>query len=140
MFVGNGPLFDDIKALAEELGISDKCFFLGVRSDVPALLKAMDVFLLPSHREGVPLVLMETQAAGLPCVCSDVITEDVLVVKELALKVSLKEPVSVWADTILEASNIKVDQVRSLEAVKQSAFNIESSMKTLEKLYGTCGP
>jgi glycosyltransferase involved in cell wall biosynthesis len=138
VFVGDGPLFDSVKGLAERTQLSDKCFFLGSRSDVPRLLLgAIDVFLLPSHREGVPLVLMETQAAGLPCVCSDVVTKDAFVVKELIRKVSLEQSARVWAQTVLEARKIEFPRLKALSMMKQSVFNIGLSINNLELLYST---
>ena len=72
LFGGTGELEDDLKALAKELGMSDRVLFLGFRRDVPALLMASDLFCFPSFQEGLPVSLMEAMAAGLPCAVSDV--------------------------------------------------------------------
>ena len=74
LLVGGGELQPTIKQRACELGISDKVIFAGVRSDVPALLSAMDVFVFPSLYEGMPNTVIEAQATGLPCIISDTIT------------------------------------------------------------------
>jgi glycosyltransferase involved in cell wall biosynthesis len=58
-------------AIAEELGIGDRCRFLGQRDDTEYLYSIMDLFVLPSHREGLPLVLMEAQAMGVPVITTD---------------------------------------------------------------------
>ena len=76
MLVGGGELESAIKQKASELGISDKIIFTGVRSDVPALLSAMDVFVFPSLYEGMPNTVIEAQATGLPCLISDTITRE----------------------------------------------------------------
>lgn len=76
MLVGGGELESAIKQKASELGISDKIIFTGVRSDVPALLSAMDVFVFPSLYEGMPNTVIEAQATGLPCLIADTITRE----------------------------------------------------------------
>lgn len=76
MLVGGGELESAIKQKASELGISDKIIFTGVRSDVSALLSAMDVFVFPSLYEGMPNTVIEAQATGLPCLISDTITRE----------------------------------------------------------------
>lgn len=72
--VGDGTLFEAMRAKAADLGVADSVRFLGLRSDVPQLLQAMDCFLLPSKFEGLPLVLVEAQAAGLPCLAADTVS------------------------------------------------------------------
>lgn len=69
VLIGTGELVDSTRALAQELNLSDRVIFAGVRKDMAALYHAMDVFLLPSLFEGLPVVLVEAQAAGLPLLC-----------------------------------------------------------------------
>ena len=72
LLCGTGEKLTELEALARTLGIADRTHFLGFRADVPALLKASDVFVFPSFQEGLPVAQMEAMAAGLPCVVSDV--------------------------------------------------------------------
>ena len=65
--VGTGELEEDIKQEIKALGISDKVIFTGIRKDIPQLLSAMDVMVFPSLYEGMPNVIIEAQATGLPC-------------------------------------------------------------------------
>lgn len=76
-FVGEGPDKADVQQHAEELGVVDHVMFLGQRSDVNRLYQAFDVFCLPSLYEGLCLVGVEAQRAGLPCLFSDAITREV---------------------------------------------------------------
>ena len=69
---GVGEREEALKALAGELGMAERAHFLGFRRDVPALLRASDIFLFPSLQEGLPVAQMEAMAAGLPCVVSNV--------------------------------------------------------------------
>jgi glycosyltransferase involved in cell wall biosynthesis len=70
--VGVGPLFEQVRAQFEHAGV--RAIFTGRRTDIPRLLRAMDVFVFPSIHEGLPLAVVEAQAAGLPCVVSTEVT------------------------------------------------------------------
>lgn len=76
LLVGGGELEQNIRAKVQSLGLSKNVIFAGVRSDVPALLSAMDVFVMPSFYEGMPNTVIEAQATGLPCVIADTITKE----------------------------------------------------------------
>ena len=76
LLVGRGELESAIKKKASELGVADKVIFAGIRSDVPAVLSAMDVFVFPSLYEGMPNTVIEAQATALPCVIADTITRE----------------------------------------------------------------
>lgn len=67
---GKGPEEENLKTLAENLGVSDQVHFLGFRSDIKALLSAADVFLFTTKQEGLPRSMMEAMASGLPCIAS----------------------------------------------------------------------
>ena len=72
LIVGGGRRIDEVQALAASLGLAGQVHFLGPRRDVPDLLNAMDIFVLPSHSEGVSLALLEAMAAGLPVIATAV--------------------------------------------------------------------
>jgi glycosyltransferase involved in cell wall biosynthesis len=72
VLVGDGPLAGELTALAEELGITDRVVFTGLRRDVPRVLQGADMAVLPSLHEAVPISIIEEMAAGLPIVATDV--------------------------------------------------------------------
>jgi glycosyltransferase involved in cell wall biosynthesis len=72
LLVGDGPLRDGLEALADALGIRDRCHFIGFRSDVGAIYAASDAVVLTSANEGTPVTVIEAQAAGRPVVSTDV--------------------------------------------------------------------
>lgn len=76
LLVGEGGLREQIEEKTVNLGIRDSVIFAGVRSDISAVLSAMDVFVLPSFYEGLPNTVIEAQATGLPCVIADTITRE----------------------------------------------------------------
>ena len=77
VLIGTGELEKKIKEEVYKLNISDRVQFLGARSDVNELYQGIDLFVLPSLFEGLPVVLIEAQAADLPCIISDNITNEV---------------------------------------------------------------
>ncbi len=138
LLVGDGPLRSSIEAYVQRLHLADHVVFAGVRGDVPRLMMgAMDVFLLPSLYEGLPLCGIEAQAAGLPLVLSDVITRELDVVAPLIRRIPLQQPASVWAQAV-RAAKRNVLEIRRAEArlaVERSSLNISNSLASLEAIY-----
>lgn len=138
LLVGDGPLRSPVEEKVKQMGLTDLVIFAGVQPNVPRLmLGAMDVFLLPSLHEGLPVVGIEAQAAGLPFILSDVITEEVDRVQPLIHRISLSQPASVWAKTILSARNTvsNITQADSLALLENGQFNIACSIDSLTKIY-----
>lgn len=75
LLVSTGPLEEEIRQRAKELGVYESIIFAGVRSDIPSVLSAIDVIIMPSFYEGMPNAIIEAQATGLPCLISDTITK-----------------------------------------------------------------
>ncbi|MBR8834773.1 MAG: glycosyltransferase family 1 protein [Stigonema ocellatum SAG 48.90 = DSM 106950] len=138
LLVGEGPLRETIEQQALKIGVANRIIFAGSRPDVPRLMHgAMDVFLFPSLCEGLGLVLIEAQAAGLPCIFSDVVPQEADVVKPLMKRLSLSQSVSDWAVELLAWRNQVSQNVQNdgLKFIEGSPFNIETSVKQLEKIY-----
>ncbi len=138
LLVGDGVLRHTIQNEATRLGLIDRMIFTGLRSDVPQLMYgAMDVFLFPSLYEGLGLVMVEAQAAGLPCVCSDVIPEEADVVPGLVMRMSLTQPAIDWAHAIvnMRKSNQLPSRKEALKMVEESPFNLFNTIHVLESLY-----
>lgn len=72
IFIGDGPLRNDLEKIAAKNGLTDRIHFAGVRGDIPQLLSTMNLFVLPSISEGVPMVLLEAMAAGKPVIATEV--------------------------------------------------------------------
>lgn len=136
LLVGDGPLQDNIKQKAQNLGLSDRVIFAGMRSDVPRLmLGIMDVFVFPSRYEGLPLVLIEAQAAGLPIVMSDVVSTEVIVVPELIRTLSLKDDVVTWAKVVVDSVKSRQFGSKSQQLIGSSKFNITHCIAELLNMY-----
>lgn len=134
LLIGDGELRAVREQQAADLGISDSVKFLGVRSDVPDLMQAMDVFLMPSLYEGLPLVLVEAQAAGLPCVISDSIPTDCDMDGSSITRLSLGASVIQWATKVAETFE-KNDRDGGSEIVRRAGFDVQESAMRLESFY-----
>ena len=132
LLVGNGELMDAIKAKVHEKGLDDVILFLGVRQDVSQLYQAMDCFVLPSRYEGLGMVGIEAQAAGLPCVFSDEVPREAALTGNVRY-LSLSAPVTAWAAAVLEARNFARKDM--LEAVRAAGFDIKQEAEKLEHFY-----
>ena len=132
VLIGNGEMQEKIKKMAKEYGIETKVKFLGLREDIPQLLQAMDLFLFPSLFEGLPVTLVEAQAAGLPCVISDTITDEIMITEQIS-KVSLSGNTSLWNQEIAKYRYSK--RKNTIEDIIEHGFDIEKNARWLEEFY-----
>lgn len=140
LLVGDGPLRPAIERKIRALGIADRTVLAGVRGDIPRLMMAaIDVLAFPSFYEGLPVTLIEAQAAGLPCVISDVITRELGVAPDLIRQLSTAQPASDWAREIVQSACADRDTARkdALLAVENSSFNADRAIRDLEAQYGS---
>lgn len=135
VLVGVGNLMEKIRLEVENLGLTKSVIFLGTRNDVADLLQIFDVFVMPSLYEGLPIAGIEAQAAGVPVIASDTISDE-LKVTSLVKQISLSESPEKWADVILSVNAI-VNKKNVIMEVQQSGFSIENTVKVLEKIYRT---
>jgi glycosyltransferase involved in cell wall biosynthesis len=139
LLVGDGPLKPVIEAQASASGIRSRVHFTGRRTDVPRLLRgAIDAFILPSIWEGLPVALLEAQAAGLPCIASQTITNESSILPERLRYLPLSIGPKQWAATTIEVLDCGRNQNDSaLMAMGQSDFSIQRSKFLLSKLYAS---
>lgn len=133
MLISNGRLMESVKKKVHNLGLDDAVLFLGDRKDVNELMQAMDVFLFPSLWEGLPLTGVEAQAAGLPVVMSDVITDEVCITDNI-YTMSLKDSAEKWANKVLTVcKDFQRKNVR--QQIVDAGFDIRTTAKWLEDFY-----
>ncbi len=133
LLVGEGHLLEDAKAQVEALGLQEKVRFLGVRSDTARLYQAMDLFLLPSLFEGLPVVGVEAQSAGLPMLTSDTVTEE-LKITDLVEMLPLDAGHDAWCrkmDDML-AGKTRRD---TLDEMNAAGYNIRKTADELQAFY-----
>lgn len=131
--IGDGVLKDEMLAKINELGISGNVLMLGNRSDVNELLQAADVFFLPSRFEGLGIVFVEAQAAGLPCFTSAKVVPSDVNVTGLVMFIDLESPQEEWAEKIAAADiNNRRDTVGEIE---KAGYDNEENARKLQELY-----
>ncbi|AME07341.1 glycosyltransferase family 1 protein [Bacillus siamensis] len=136
ILAGDGPLRTDMEKLAEKLGLDGAVRFIGVEDRVHDLLKTLDVFVMPSLYEGLPVTLVEAQASGVPCVISDGITEEADAGLGLVKRLSLKEPLEQWASAILRAAEApKPGRARIKETLGRLGYDAGENAGAVMKLY-----
>lgn len=134
LLAGDGELLPDTERRASELGISGSVRFLGVRSDVSDLMQAMDVFVMPSLYEGLPLVLVEAQASGLPCVISSDIPSDCDLSNEI-YRLSLSDAIEKWSCLINRIGEAPAARKKGASVVRSAGFDARLVAARLEKYY-----
>ena len=129
---GVGELLDKMKDKANLLGISERVIFYGASNEMNKMWQAMDVFLMPSLHEGLPVTGIEAQASGLPCVFSDEITKEVDVTNT-SIFLSLSETTEKWADAVLAFKGTA--RFNNIEKLRMANYDISSTANTVSELY-----
>ena len=135
ILAGDGVLRAQIEQRARDLGVAEKTIFAGVRDDIPRLLEAIDAFVFPSIREGLPLAVVESQAAGAPCIISDAISEETDVIRRLIHRVALARTAGEWAEIVLNSAHPLAPKSVSLADLEQSSFDISYCTEQVYGLY-----
>ena len=133
LLIGQGPLMEEIREKVHSLNLNDSVIFLGQRNDTNELYQAMDVFVLPSLYEGLPVVGVEAQAAGLQCYFSDNMTVETKVLNSTVF-ISSKASCFDWKDQILLTSQIS-NKNEAIQEITNRGFNIEVEKNKLKKYY-----
>lgn len=133
VFAGKGELENAISEKARELGIEKDVYLLGHRNDIPDLMQAFDVFVLPSRFEGLGIVYVEAQAAGLHTYASKgLVPEDACAAAGLMHYIKKEDGPAAWAAAIAAAGKERRDTEKDIE---NSGYDISCERKKLENIY-----
>jgi len=135
VLVGGGPLEEEVRRQVRKKGLEGSVIFVGVTQDIPGLLSAMDLMVLPSLYEGLPNVLVEWQASGLPALVADTVTREARLT-DLVEFLPLDE--GRWADAMVAAVPPKDRAGASAavaEEIRAAGYDIRDSAARLEGLY-----
>ncbi len=131
LLVGDGEQRKELETYVEKEKLSPNVVLLGKRDDIGELMSVMDVFVLPSLFEGLPVVLAEAQAAGLSCVVSASIPP--LDITNRVTSLALEESDELWADTILSVTQF--DRKNVFDDIQKAGYDIVTEAKKLQEFY-----
>ena len=135
LLVGDGELRPQIEGKIVQLGIENNVLVLGLRQDTPRLYNVMDVFVMPSWYEGLPVVAVEAQANGLPCLLSNRISKETKLIDAVSFG-GLEDGAQKWAERIAGLTPGRMNRVK--EKLGEQGFNIAKEAGRLEKYYFEC--
>ena len=134
VLIGEGELEAQVHEQAEQLGIADSILFAGLQSNVNDWYQMMDLFLMPSLFEGLPVVGVETQASGLGCIFSDAVPDEVLL-SDHAVQIPLSSSDDIWAARIQQMTERPFDRSQGADIVRQAGYDISVEAARLQELY-----
>lgn len=132
LWIGSGDLADEIKEKSKRDGVYDKIIFYGNSDRVNELYQAMDIFVLTSRFEGLCIAAVEAQAAGIPCVFSDRLSEETKLVPQY-YTVSIEEDDVVWANMFIHLS--KLSKTDTTQILLRKGFDMDTLIKKLSTMY-----
>lgn len=132
LLIGIGELQKEIEDQVKSKGLSDKVKFMGVRTDVRELLWAIDLFLFPSLYEGLSVVAIEAQAAGVPILAADTLTKETKVTKCMTFY-PLESSAEEWAEKAMEMAS--VGHQNTLESIRQAHYDMKQNVYIMENMY-----
>ena len=136
LIIGVGEKEKELKEQVRNLNIEKNVYFLGKREDINELYQVMDLFLMPSLFEGVPVVGIEAQFSGLPCIFSDKVPQETKF-EENVIFLSLNTSIELWCSEILKIK--KKNKKRDLKNFEKSIYNIKNAKFCLEEMYLSFG-
>ena len=134
LLIGNGDLEDTIRGKIKEMNLTDDVIILKNRNDMDYLYQAMDVFVFPSLFEGLGIVTVEAQAAGVPVVCADTLPKEVEITP-LIKKLSLNDSIEKWKDTIFEISDNNNIHKNMCDLIIKANYDIKNSANKIQEFY-----
>lgn len=133
IIIGNGSLREKLFDYCKQQKIDSKVIFAGERNDVNEILQALDLFVMPSKFEGLGIVAIEAQAAGLKTLVSEAIPKEAYVT-ELIESISIENPIE-WKNKIIQCYKTQTERRNTLKEIEDSGYDIDNEVTKLEKIY-----
>jgi len=134
LLLGDGERRKQIELRIQEKHLESSVILLGWKNNVADYLQAMDCFLLPSRFEGLPISILEATASGIPCICSDRVSEEIEIsqrIKRIPLEIPL------WVSALEDVREASFNRKDGVEIVQAAGYDIRQQAKVIEKLYDT---
>lgn len=132
VLIGDGEEKKALEAKTHRLGISKSVQFLGMRADTRSLYKALDLFVFPSLYEGLPVSLVEAQAAGLPCITSDTFSKQARILPSY-IALSLQDKPEIWVEQM--EKSLLLERKDTRKEIIEAGFDIEANAEWLTQYY-----
>ncbi len=133
LLVGDGELRPQIEEIIEKKNLKESVILTGVRSNTWDYYQAMDVFLMPSVYEGLPVSMVEAQTCGLPCCVSTGVPRESAILEDLVQFYSLEDPAELWAERVLKS--VLPQRRDTSEEIKKAGYDITDTAKWLTEYY-----
>lgn len=134
LLIGDGDLRSELENKVRTLGLADDVKFLGTRTDISELFMALDIFVLPSWYEGLPLTMVEAQASGVECFISTGVPAETILNKDLVERIPLDRGAEFWAECILNKNNT-FDRNCASDILKATGYDIKDTAMQMQKFY-----
>lgn len=136
ILVGDGILKSSIERKVSELNLEDSIYFLGVRNDVNKIVNEMDLFIMPSIYEGLGLVLLEAQAASVPCLVSEAIQPEADLDIGLLKQLKLSDSIDIWTEEAKKMLKVnKLEKEIILNAFEKKGYKVDDILNKLYQIY-----
>ena len=133
LLIGSGILENEIKEYVKELKLENAVMFLGVKDNTNEYYQAMDLFVLPSLFEGLPIVAIEAQTSGLQCILSDNIDENTKITNNVIFLPT--NNIELWKSNILKTINLKYKRKNMEKEIINANYDLKTEIKKIEKIY-----
>lgn len=131
---GTGELLSEIQNYVIEKDLERYVEFLGTRKDIDSLYQGMDLFCFPSFYEGLPVTLVEAQASDLPCLISEIVTDDIVINRNI-VKLPVKDNKEEWAEKIVEMTKASFNREDRRQNMRKAGYDMRHVAKDLENMY-----
>lgn len=136
-FVGDGELERELTKKRNNLKLNENVIFVGKTKNVNSILELVDLVILPSKYEGLPLTMIEAQSLGKPCIVSSKVTKAIDMGMDLIQYINIDEKSkSMWVDAILNTKNInKISKQEAYKNIYKNGYDVSSSIKIISETY-----
>ena len=132
LLFGDGPLRQNIEIRVKNLKLESNVKFMGIKQNINEYMQAMDIFLLPSFYEGLPVVGVEAQTSGLSCIFSTNVTEEAKLIED-TIYIDLDKGAKYWAEQALQFKETQRKDKSSL--IAERGFDIKKEARKLQNYY-----
>ena len=133
LLIGSGILENEIKEYVKELKLENAVMFLCVKDNINEYYQAMDLFVLPSLFEGLPIVAIEAQTSGLQCILSDNIDKNTKITNNVIFLPT--NDIELWESNILKTINFKYKRKNMEKEIINANYDLKTEIKKIEKIY-----